>query len=100
MRPLFLSGCTAILIFISLHTSAQTQPVTQDTLTWQVNTLTDLAADSTANFSCTFITYGTSRIVWLQKEGTFVTEFNVSSVQGTWADVQQPGSITYHVSCC
>jgi len=99
MKRLLLLGVFVCLMLTRFQAAAQTLSVTQDTLQWHVSALFDQAADSTGSFSCSFITYGQGRILWLQKEGTYSTEFSVSSAEGSWSNIQQPGSVTYHVSC-
>lgn len=77
--------------------SAQSQDLAQ-VRTWQVNGLTDLTSGNHFAYTCSFQTQGTQDISWTQGGGSMTSVFTVTGRQGTWADVSQPGSVTYSVT--
>jgi hypothetical protein len=76
---------------------AQTLSIGNDVLQWDVDQLYDSAANSTASdFTSQFITYGNSKIVWVQKNN-YTTEFTIRSADGNWNDPALDGSKDYYV---
>ena len=86
---------TIVLMVIAITAGAQSM---SDTLTWKVDKLTDLKTNNSFDYSCTFQTMGNKDITWVQGKGTVINTLQVSKTEGTWADVSQPGSITYSIT--
>jgi hypothetical protein len=78
-------------------TYGQTISIAQDTITWEIDELTDLAKDTTEVFHCKFITTPTG-IKWLQKNDGFINNFSVVSTSGSWENLSLNGNYTFHVS--
>lgn len=92
MKKIFLLS----LLCLALAT-AQSQDLSQ-LRTWQVSGLTDLSSGDSFEYTCSFQTHGTQNITWTQGGGSMTSVFTVTGRQGTWADVSQPGSVTYSVT--
>jgi hypothetical protein len=75
----------------------QETSIARDTIVWQVDQLTDLAANTSEVFHCKFVTTPTD-IEWLQKSDSFSNNFSVLNTEGSWNDLSNDGRYTFHVS--
>jgi hypothetical protein len=85
------------LVGLGYVTYGQTISIGQDTITWEIDELNDLARDTTEVFHCKFITTPTG-IKWLQKNDGFINNFSVVSTSGSWGNLSLNGSYTFNVS--
>jgi hypothetical protein len=92
-----LSLAMTMALFIMSASTTNAQSIT-DTLTWNVDKLTDLKTINSFDYSCTFKTQGNKDINWVQGGGSVVNTLQVSKTEGTWTDVSQVGSITYSIT--
>ena len=74
---------------------AAAQNVSQETLSWQADQVTDLQTNASVSMKCIFKTIGDGQVEWIQKNGTLKTTYNVTTAQGSWSNISQPGTITY-----
>ena len=90
-----------IILFFSLGFNVQAQTTANpqtDTLRWNASGFTDLIANKSAQVTKQFITYGTGKIDFIQKDGKLTYTLTVSSVDGTWSDANVDGTITYNIT--
>ncbi|MCA4900433.1 MAG: hypothetical protein ING88_16780 [Cytophagales bacterium] len=74
------------------------QNILTEPITWNVDQLNDISRNVSVPYHCKFATNGNQTIIWSQKNNTYVTELSVQSTSGSWANVSEPGQITYTVS--
>jgi hypothetical protein len=84
------------LVLAGVQAQAQSPSIYQDTITWEVNQLTDLAQNHSEPFQCKFIT-SPSGIRWLQQNDAFVQEFIVQGATGEWLDLSTDGSREFEI---
>ncbi|HRF34390.1 MAG TPA: hypothetical protein PLM56_12875 [Cyclobacteriaceae bacterium] len=84
----------ALLLIVPLISEAQTSGV--DTLRWSVSGFRDLNTSADVVSASEFLISGSGKIKWIQDGGNFVIDWNITSVVGTWADIDEVGSQTYH----
>jgi hypothetical protein len=94
MKTLFV---VTILIISFAEAHSQVISIPTDTVSWQVDSLTDVAHDHSNSYTCTFTTYGTSKIVWMQSADN-VTEFPIQAAAGGWGNPQAEGHTDYSVT--
>lgn len=60
--------------------------ILSDTLLWKAETLTDMVTDTTTANTSEFVTYGSSKIVWMQLGGEATTafEFTITGTADHW----------------
>lgn len=83
--------------FLAIEASTQTISIERDTLTWSIDAMTDVANDTTFGYSCKFVSYPGSKVIWLQPTDNYITEFEILRSSGTWKDVNEEGSKEYLV---
>jgi hypothetical protein len=86
----------AVLVLQMLF-PAKGQDILQVNLRWNSGSTINLKANESSNYSCTFIS-SSSEIQWLQKNGTRVKHFAITSVSGTWSDITTNGSVVFQVT--
>jgi hypothetical protein len=86
-----LTFCT--MTFASFQGTAQ--DISQQTLSWRTDQVLDLQTNASISMKCTFKTIGASKVEWIQKNGSLKTIYNVTSIQGSWPNISQTGSVTY-----
>ena len=91
MRIIFL------ISFLVASVLATAQDIAKDKITWKVNQGDDTAAKKNFTYNCIFKMDGQGKIIWQQKNGTYNTEFNIVSVEGSWTDVTKSGQVTYNL---
>lgn len=94
MKKILLS----LLVAIPTGIYAQSSNPQSDTLRWNASGFTDQNTNATVQKTCQFVTYGNSKIDWIQKSGTVTYTLTVNGVSGNWTDANTDGSITYNVS--
>jgi hypothetical protein len=87
-----------MLLSASWSVYAQSYSIANDTLSWKVTKLFNLANQETVNLDSEFITQGPNSIKWLQENGGKVFEFSVVEMQGSWANLNEDGEVVYIVS--
>jgi hypothetical protein len=90
-----------IIVFIACCFSAtpvQAQNPLSDNIEWTASSLRDLATNEDFTIGCQFVTYGKSKINWIQDSGNSVSQLNVTSTIGSWSNINNEGSITYKFS--
>ena len=89
-----------LLFFVLVQATAfaQTANPLSDTLRWNASGYTDQKTNALIQKSCQFVTYGSSKIDWVQKGGALTYTLTVNSVSGNWTDANTNGSITYNVT--
>lgn len=84
------------MMLIIAHAEAQTANIESDVLQWEVDGLYDSAANTSVDFTCQFITYPDSKIVWIQKDD-YTSEFTIRSSSSDWTDPSVSGVVDYNV---
>jgi len=87
-----------LIAAVQMPVMAQSTNPQQATIRWNASGFTDQATNVTVQKPCQFIVYGSSKIEWVQKGGSLVYTFLVTSVSGTWTDVNTNGTLTYQVT--
>ena len=90
-----------LLFFCALSLGAKAQsnsPILEQTITWSVDSLKDVANNQTMLFSCQFKSMTTEKISWIQQNGNYTIDFVINAVSGNWADVAGDGSLEYSVT--
>jgi hypothetical protein len=89
-----------LTFFILVHVISfgQTANPSSDTIRWNSAGFTDQNTNVLVQKTCQFITYGSSKIDWIQKGGKLTYTFNITGINGTWTDANTDGTITYNVS--
>jgi hypothetical protein len=90
-----------ILLFCLLFVgtlSAQSINIQSDEITWNIDGMTDLAANATVPYQCKFITNGVNTIDWVQDNGNFIMHFSVTNVNGDWSNPAENGSMIFSIS--
>ena len=67
-----------------------------DTLRWTVSGFRDLNTSVDVVSPSEFIISGSEQIKWIQDGGNFTITWNVTSVVGTWGNLNEAGSQTFH----
>src|SRR5690349_17908713 len=82
-----------ICAFVLLSIICYGQRPASKTIKWNVSQLTDLKTDTVQNYVSHFITYGLTKIVWVQskREDTFL----INGSKDSWLDLKGPGDIEY-----
>jgi fibronectin type 3 domain-containing protein len=75
---------------------AQTADIKQDTITWSATADTNLNTSETFSRNATFVTYGQSKVELVN--GVKARVFTVTSIDGDWADLSQPGKLIYQIT--
>ncbi len=75
----------------------QAQDVRKATLRWELSASTDLQTQVQSDYEATLKT-STNQVTWEQRNGTRVTTYAITSVEGAWTDVSLEGSLTYNLS--
>lgn len=91
-----------ILFFFILHaicfvTSAQTLSADTDSLTWKASGFHNITKNEDVTAYSEFSS-NSAKIIWSQNGGADINEFPVTSIQGSWTDVTQDGSILFNVT--
>ena len=88
-----------LFVAIAFNVNGQTVANPQsDTLRWNASGFTDQLSSVTAQTTIQFVTYGSSKIDFIQKGGKLVYTFSVNSVSGAWTDASADGSLVYNIS--
>ncbi|HEY8934243.1 MAG TPA: hypothetical protein VIM65_03450 [Cyclobacteriaceae bacterium] len=93
-RILIIAALSCVYSFISAQT---TSPLTR-TMRWNATGFTDQIAHVVATKPCQFVTYDTTKIEWIQKDGKIVYTLPVNNTSGEWSDPDTDGSIVYNVT--
>lgn len=83
----------ALLLAASLQSTAQN--IMNDTLVWESNQVKDKSSGSQFELSSQFKTYGSKKIEWLQKANTVKKVFEVSSIEGSWTEINSNGEVSF-----
>jgi hypothetical protein len=90
-----------ISIFLGLiltgATNVNGQDMTRTTLAWKASQVMDGRTSATKTSTTEFVTHSATSVDWIQRNGELRTTFRVLSVEGTWSDVKERGSVTYLV---
>ncbi len=76
----------------------QAQSVTTQTLRWNASGFKDLVSGETVAVASQFVTYGQQQVEWVQGNGSFISTYTITSVTGSWANVNNDGSIVYNIA--
>lgn len=85
------------MLVITFGHLAAGQSFTQSTLTWSADQAIDIERGDTTVLKCTFTTSGNNQFVWSQRNGSLNSTYQVTSVEGSWENVNAPGSITLNL---
>lgn len=82
-----------ICAFVLLSMICYGQRPSSKTIKWSVSQLTDLKTDTVQNYVSHFITYGLTKVVWVQskREDTFL----INGSKDSWSDLKGAGDIEY-----
>lgn len=87
-----------LLICMASPLLGHSQDISNSNLTWTVNKSHDLTAREDYDYQCTFKTNGQGQIIWSQNHGEFVSTIEINHINGSWANVSTPGSVTYQIT--
>ncbi len=77
-----------------LCSAACAQSFSGSTLTWTADRAVNVEQSDTVEMKCSFKTISQTEFQWSQRNGTINSTYQVTSVDGSWADVSQIGTIT------
>ncbi|MBI1767621.1 MAG: hypothetical protein HYR67_04530 [Bacteroidetes bacterium] len=83
-------------VLSAMFLTSQAQNILTTPLSWSVTQLNDLNTNATMAYQCTFKTYGTQSMQWVQKKAT--TTLEVTSTSGTWTNVNANGKMVFKIS--
>lgn len=66
------------------------QNIETDTISWNVTLLADERTNAQEEYACEFVTFGTTKILWVQKN--LSDEFHITASSGSLVDASQDGS--------
>lgn len=93
-----ISFCALFLFCLLAGRSLHAQDISAQTLSWNAIKAVDQTNQSEIVYSSTFVTQAGASVQWLQNDGSKVYDYTIDTADGTWPDVSQDGSITYHVT--
>lgn len=76
---------------------AHAQRPAADTLTWMVDTYQATGSTTDVAQASHFVS-SPQKVQWFQRNGTFVYDFTVTSISGSWNLVSSDGELTFHVT--
>ncbi|MBX2916855.1 MAG: hypothetical protein KF856_16420 [Cyclobacteriaceae bacterium] len=85
-----------VLIISSIYRLSSAQDITSSTISWEADNATNKDTGAGHSLACTFKSSPES-VEWIQKKGELKTTYKIVSIEGTWPDVSQPGSIAFVV---
>jgi len=85
------------LLSLGIFIPAHSQTVRTSIIQWNVDGFTDNLHRSSGSLKSKFITRTDRIIRWKQKNESFVYDFEIYSVEGSWGDVKKNGLLIYHV---
>jgi hypothetical protein len=86
---------TTIVIIAACSMSVQAQDIATSNLKWTANRSIDLHSSTNFNVVSNIITLSNVAIEF--ERGGSTMHFDVTGVEGTWTNVQETGSILFHV---
>jgi hypothetical protein len=89
---------TFLIFFVATSPYLMAQDIASASLRWTCNQTTNLRDGSTSSYSCAFITRGTDRITWLQRNNEAATDYTITGTEGAWSDVKSNGTFAYLIS--
>lgn len=92
-----------LVIFLCIATFckallAQVPSLTTDNIRWHTSELKDIASNVSSANVCQFITYGNSKIDWVQDNGNYITHWTIKSVTGEWSNLNNNGSVSFMIT--
>ncbi|MCA6416496.1 MAG: hypothetical protein IM589_12360, partial [Cytophagales bacterium] len=86
-----------ILVFIvcSSAATAHGQNMASTNLKWEADQTTDMQANVAKPYVGYFKTLSNQSVEWVQKAGQIMATYTVVSMEGTWADINNIGSVVY-----
>ncbi len=87
-----------LILTLLVHGIIKGQNPLTETIQWNASGFKDLGTNEDFANNCQFITYGKSRIKWIQDNSKSVSQLNVTSTIGTWQNINNEGSIKYKFS--
>lgn len=94
---IILYSLATFLVLVSVARPSGAQDIAKTTLEWNTVEATDERSQGKFNHQSVFRTHGTDRVVWLQKNGTHTTTYQIASVEGEWLDVSKSGAVVFHL---
>jgi hypothetical protein len=90
-----LGRLSCLLLLISLGDFAYAQiNIRQDTLVWHISSIQNAQAQTISTTKAQIITYGSSKIDWIQKQGKKRYTYTIQNTQGNWTNPNTLGEIT------
>ena len=83
------------IAFLLVPGFVSAQDLLSDTVTWESSSYRNLKTGNTLTRDLSFVTYGASRFDFVFPGQTLT--FDVTSYEGTWADLAVPGNIVFHI---
>lgn len=87
----------ALLSLVASSTTNAQSPVT-DRLKWDLDEAEDVVGSRTMKYEGVLRIYPRSRVVWSQRNGTKTSEYAITGIEGSWADIKNIGTLTYVLS--
>ncbi|MEQ1588418.1 MAG: hypothetical protein ABL895_21210 [Cyclobacteriaceae bacterium] len=92
-----IKGILLILVLLVSGMVKGQNPLTE-TIQWNASGFKDLGTNQDFVNNCQLITYGKSRVKWIQDNSKSILQLNVTSTIGTWPNINNEGSIKYKFS--
>ncbi len=72
--------------------------ISKDNIGWNaVNAVNQSNTQDAFTYTGSFVTYGNQKMDWRQKNGSKVYSYSVSSIEGTWQNLNQDGQLVFHL---
>jgi hypothetical protein len=88
---------TTIVLMFALESILLAQNILTSNLQWETSEATDLRTGSTRSHQSVFKTYSNQKITWEQRNGAHITTYQIQTIQGDWAQVENIGKVVYVV---
>lgn len=98
MKKLFIPIALVLVLTVFLATFSSAQSIVTATLQWKASQAMNMQTGEMIENPGLIITAGRNTVEWRKDDGTIRYLFTVNEVVGTWANVNQVGTITYEVA--
>ena len=89
--------CILLGFVLLVYGTSLAQDMSQNVLRCRGSRVTNLANGDDFGFAVDVRLVKQQRIEWIQQNGQRIHTYTITSVNGTWTDLSQPGSVTYAI---
>jgi len=86
-------------VFIALPVFLRAQSITTQSLSWQASVITEVnTGDILSTNGDKIVSHGSTSVEWKDNQGHVKYTYTVNTVNGSWSNVSNSGSIIYQVT--